>query len=188
MRICFIIINTRSLWKPLCHKSCSISYNFIFLILFSHKYPFVRPSGVWTTGPKTSRFASEFNFVWIASLSFWPIIYALTFFDRFRLKILIFINDIKWYIIWKKILSIIISFQFHLFFIETTYRDLLIFTVFRYLNLFWGFMISYVYLLIFFLNNAILIISSFSFWRIFIFWTSRYTMLMACHRLICYNF
>ena len=45
-----------------------------------------------------------------------------------------------------------------------TYRDLLIFTIFMYLNLFWGFMISYVYLLIFFLNNANLIICSFIFW------------------------
>ena len=40
-RIRVLVINTMSLWKTLCHKSCLIQYNFIFLISFSHEHPFI---------------------------------------------------------------------------------------------------------------------------------------------------
>ena len=97
----------------------------------THLYPTdFTSSGVWTTGPKTSHFVNEFNFVCITSFHFWPIISMSTFF----------------YISWFKIF--IISYGGHLenenniilipFFshVYITYRDIIIF---RYLCLFKGF-------------------------------------------------
>jgi len=73
----FFIINARPLRKLSYHESYFIPQNFIFLILFPHKYLFVPhwlyTSGVWTAGPKTSYFVSESNIISNYISPFWLI-------------------------------------------------------------------------------------------------------------------
>jgi hypothetical protein len=76
----------------------------------THLYPIgFTPLGVWTTGPKTSCFASEFNYVWISSFHF-----SQSFFHRYSLIDLgsrsLFSLMISSDILYEKILLIIISF------------------------------------------------------------------------------
>ena len=40
-RVCFLVVNTRSLQETLCYQSHFISYDLIILIAFSYKYPFL---------------------------------------------------------------------------------------------------------------------------------------------------
>jgi hypothetical protein len=97
---------------------CAISRTLYFTISFflfcfrtnTHLYPTsFTPSGVWTTGPKTSCLANEFNFVWIASFHF-----GQSFLCRYSSTNLglrsSFSLMISSDILYEKILSIIISF------------------------------------------------------------------------------
>jgi hypothetical protein len=53
------------------------------------------PSGVWTTGPNTSRFASEFKFCLNCFLPHWPNIFTSTFFDDWWVNINITSGNVK---------------------------------------------------------------------------------------------
>ena len=93
-------------------------------------------SGVWTTGSKTSRFVNEFNFSYITSFHFWPIISMLAFFHISWFRIFIISYDIGGHLESENIINnniILIPFFSRVY---ITYRD---FTIFRYLCLFKGF-------------------------------------------------
>jgi len=83
---------------------------YILRFHFSHLYPTgFTPSSVWTTGLKTLCFASEFNYVKIASFHF-----DQSFLRRYSSTDLglrsLFSLTISSNILYEKILSIIISF------------------------------------------------------------------------------
>ena len=103
---------------------------------------------------------------------FWPIISLFIFLNRFVFKILILFYYFNSYIICKNVINNCIlsipSFSHR----NITYRDLFIFIIFRYLNLFWGFINNYVLGLLFstYLHiMTILIICSFFLFQGFLF-------------------
>ena len=153
MRICFLRINVGSLRKSLCNKSCFISSDLIIFISFMQKYLF-KSHRFYTFRCMNYRSKNSMFWKWVQLCldDFFPlgsILSITTFFNRFRFRMLIFMNDIMCNIIHKNVvhnyISSIPSFSCH----DIIYRDLIVI----YLSLFNIFTISYVQ--DFFLNISI---------------------------------